>query len=495
MRNQRLVSLLIILLLLAGCSAITDSGSETTTTPGATSVDETSSPTIVSSSESTETGTTTPTQTTTEAPRINPFDSRSITVGVSAPPNQTVNLTEISREAVAYWQDNREAASQYRENPVELVFKPEAADPDVLIEYKSTIANCDGGYSPDTFLFCSEWVTTGQVVEDQITIEVANRYTRNDTELLTREALSGIFGYSSEDYNSGSIDEPALRDPWPSKDTVIVGVTDGTGSDRNIEPLVKESLEYWENSTYGDYDINWVLKPDAASPDVEVHLVDSIETCGHTPSDKETLGCAPNLERTEPAGDDVLVRIADGYTDESITETIKHEFGHVLGLSHGEEPMPLMNESKVADTLPATDVQNRSIGWESPEITVGVTESASAEMEEQTRAVVEYLNSRESQPDELSLKYVGVDAEADIVVQEDPEDVCNLHAGSCPRAFGRSPDTDDALEYYTEVTIYVEDLDGDTLGWHIGYWIDRVASPTMTDEAWDEDDDDRDGWR
>lgn len=51
---------------------------------------------------------------------------------------------------------------------------------------------------------------------------------------------------------------------------------------------------------------------------------------------------------------------------------MKHEFGHVLGIEHGEEPMPLMNESGAATYLSKPNATNRSLAWENSTLSVYV---------------------------------------------------------------------------------------------------------------------------
>ncbi|WP_435360412.1 hypothetical protein [Haloarchaeobius sp. DFWS5] len=493
-RQQLLTILLAVLLVLSGCSSVTESETEPPTQSPDSTITQSSSNTATTAETETNTVTATSVPTATAVPRLNPFDSETITVGVSAPTNQTVNFTAIAEDAVSHWQTDRESASRYREDPVQLEFAPDASNPDLLLNFHPTIIRCAGEYSSDTFLFCTERVTSDSVIKETLTLNVSSRYTSEDTEMLAREALAGIYGYEVSDYNSWEVNSPSLRDPWTEKDTVIVGVDSSSNSDRDISPLVRDSLEYWSNSSYGDYDIIWEYRPNAQSPDIEVELVESIDDCGYSISPSTTLGCAPRLSQTEPADNEIQVRITDGYTDDSTTDTIKHEFGHILGLGHGVEPMPLMAASGPADRQPITDARNRSIGWQEVPITVGITSSASSDLESQTKAVVEHLQNSPSQPDDLVIEYVGINSDADIVVREDPGSECDLEHGSCPSFWGDSPDADDALEYYTSGTIYIKDLEGDVTGWHIGYWIDRYASPLDNDEVWDEDDDDQDGW-
>jgi len=442
---------------------------------------------IDSTTETTDTAI--PTTATTS--RINPFGSEQITVGISAPPNRTINFTEIAESAVSYWQNNREEAGRYHENPVELVFEPDAENPDLLLEYSPTIGRCNGEYETDTFLKCTETVEADSVVSGQLTYKIASRYTAEDTEGITRQALNSVYGYqhrSGNDWHEG----PELRDPWVTKDTVVVGITDQTESNRDFEPLVRDALEYWSNSTHGDYEVNWQVRPDAPQPDVMVSFEESITDCGFSISTDSSLGCAPLLERTESTYDVLDVRIATGYTDNSTTSTIKHEFGHVLGLDHGEEPMPLMAAEYDATRQSMTNATDRAISWERNVISVGVAPGVSSGTESQAEAVVEHLNSQDSQPENLTLNYVGTSNSSDIVIREDQSGECELEQGSCRTIFGINLDADERLEYYTGGEIYLTSLEGETAGWHIGYWLDRIVSPTMTDSAWDDDDDDRD---
>jgi len=297
-------------------------------------------------------------------------------------------------------------------------------------------------------------------------------------------------------------DGPPYPDPWPGSPTVVA-INDTTTDERNLTVPVANAIAYWNENDdrYGTYTAEFVLRPDAEDPDVLVEFVGRIDECGHV-TKEETVGCAPILSNRSLAERPTTVRIETGYTDESTELIVEHEFGHVLGLNHGDEPASLMTGyADRLDRLPMANVSERRYTWKKADLALYVDhESLPGSRETIDRQIGHAIAYYESGadggvPDNITLTRIDDREAADVVITGG-----DIDGASTSRLNGVSPDADPALEYYTNQTIVVSrDTDPETLGWHVGFWLgDSLLAPDSWEELPepfdDPDTDDRRDW-
>ena len=131
--------------------------------------------------------------------------------------------------------------------------------------------------------------------------------------------------------------------------TLEVGLEQEVSAEAEIDDIVRDALDYWEEhaETYVDYPIQYEYRPNADDPDVLITVVEDILTCGvHT---GEIMGCAPLV--TESAPETAEIELVAGYRRDWITQTLKHELGHTLGLDHDDEPAHIMSDN-AEDRIP-----------------------------------------------------------------------------------------------------------------------------------------------
>lgn len=476
-----------LLVVLAGCNALTGGQPQKTTT------ETTRATTTVTQS--------TPTTATTTQQPPNPWNADSLAVYVDSELADR-NYTTLAAEAIAFWNENasERAVNDYRVNPT-LRLTDSRDDADVVIQYQP-ILECEGVTSDigDVRAYCSDYFQAGDTPADTTEIVVTSRYENQTTIRLTVNALGGLYGRTSTSPPLDIEESPNLTDPFITADTVVVAIDNEATPSRNFTPMVREALDYWmaNDDEYGTYTTDFSLQPDAEDPDMVIHVRENVSYCGL--HDRENvLGCADILNKQQGKEIPVRVVLKAGYTDASSVMVLKHELGHVYGLEHGSTPSEWMEATYDADRLPTKDARDQVNPWSPNPVTIAVDGSTypdPGEIEGDIQHVIDYFN--ELSPEGLQLELVSDPENAHIVVREVPahESEC-LDPGyaSCGMPFGYSVDEDSALEEYTRMVIHTNDVPDDEVAWHVGYWIDSTVTPGESAEYWDDPgSDDRSNW-
>ncbi|MFC4360587.1 matrixin [Halobium salinum] len=309
------------------------------------------------------------------------------------------------------------------------------------------------------------------------------------TDASSTEMTAGTSGPTSETASAGT-GTPAgsasvdADNPW-GRQVLTVGVVDATSTDRDYVALVRTAVEFWNTNgqAYGAYDARYQLDPDATDPDIEVRFVDQVESCGRDEGEN-LLGCAPRLDADSRAPQPVTLRIEAGYDDETTVEAVKHELGHVRGLTHDDEPV-FMRASRVAYTLPQPDAVDRDYPWKTSAFTVYVDDSNVSAADRETfrrqvgHALAYYEDGPAGFPSNVSFTLVDDPEQADVVVRYVDD---GGEAASRSSTVGTDPDGDGAIEYRTGATIELRNLGVDRAGYHTGYWLGRLLGADRDSE-------------
>lgn len=244
------------------------------------------------------------------------------------------NYTPVVGAAFAFWE-------QSGRNPENRTFVrvSDPEDADIRLRFTGVIAECRGERTDGSYHFCSR--------ADNRTVRVAGVYEQGEMERLLRYLAGQYAGHENPEAFEGVPDLSTARllylDPWPTEETVTVNLSVEVDGDRDWAPLVRAGIDYWQTNQerYGNYTQGFEFRPNASEAAVTVAIVEDIRRCG-VEETGDALGCADRYNRSLLARDTVDVRIEAGWDDRTTLQTVKHEFGHVYGRNHGEEPMPLM---------------------------------------------------------------------------------------------------------------------------------------------------------
>jgi len=492
---MRVWLLLIIVVLSAGCSGLNiGSADQPNATPTPTGVGEnietpTEGPDDNSPEESTPTS---------DPAAQNPWNKETVSIHLRTL-GSTANETR-QREAFAAaieWFN----AAQPGDYPVHFEVV-EAGSADVTVEAQDTIEQCGDSIATGTYYWCSPSISETANPDGTDQIQVSTRYEQNATEQFYREALTYFVGVQEPDTRNdiNPPDDPAVVDPWPTKSTVHVSIQNAENWSL-AKSQVKNSIEYWESgagSKYRNYTQRMVLVANDTDADVTVRYKESIGICGFTYTG-EAGGCAPVYSGDSLASDDSTIEISTQYTPDSQQSTLKHEFGHVYGRLHGQEPMPLMAAQRNLTLKPRPNATDRPNPWEYDTVTVYIDRQSIRERDRETvesefEAAIEYLQTGGdgNVPGNVTFDRVADKDDADIVFESTDLDGYR----SDGYVFGQDTDSDSELEYYTSQTIQIDEkTPADHYAYHIAYWMlsTFVGDGDMPDHL-DAEDDNREQW-
>lgn len=297
----------------------------------------------------------------------------------------------------------------------------------------------------------------------------------------------GLGDSSTNNSTTGAMsDTPSESNPW-GKGTIIVGVQNNVAPSRNFTEVVAAAIEYWEqHEEYGAYSVDFVLRPNTEQPDLIIRYNETIP-CSYGAS-----GCAPLLNSSVVAYPPETVHIRYNESDNyrTVRYTVIHEFGHVLGITHCEEPHWMMSywtggHGCENPTFDGPSVENQDLAWRDSNLTLyidysAVSEANRDETQEQVNHALAYFEEGRAEefPGQVSFTRVDDPWKADIVITfasnrcEGDHVVCG--SGGAARDF----DNDGEFEYYTRGRFTVETgSDVDARGWYIGWGIAHQLAP------------------
>lgn len=276
--------------------------------------------------------------------------------------------------------------------------------------------------------------------------------------------------------NPTTTTEPPPENPW-GKEPVVVGVRHHGDADRVYTPLVRDAVRYWETegARYATWEPAFSVEPNASDPDVVVSFQSSIDRC-ELDHPGRVVGCASVLRPNSRPEDPEVIEVVTGHTNYVTRETVKHEFGHLLGLVHGDEPVDVMDEPFVPFSKSRPNATYH-VSIEYPGSYAGERTSR-----RQVRHALDYYEAgAEGWMDGSATFEVTSDrAEADVAIV----------------VTKRSPAGSEAD--FRAGTIYLNGLLPTRHAWHVGYWLGFLFGATDVDDlppAFDEPQvDDREDW-
>lgn len=271
-----------------------------------------------------------------------------------------------------------------------------------------------------------------------------------------------------------STPEP-VDNPW-GKSPIVVGIRNDANSE-NYTAQVIAAVEYWntEGQEYATWNPEFEVEPDADDPDIVVEFKPGIEKCG-VDHPGTVVGCARVLSASSHPSNPEIVEIKTGEDSDDMQVTLRHEFGHILGLYHGDEPIDIMGE----EVEPFWE--KNPLGPYKVYVEFAGSWGAQRSSKQQIQHALDYYESGAEGwlAENVSFEMTDNRYEADLIIV--------VKKGSDPKS---------TVNFRTN-TITLEGLIPTRQGWHVGYWLGYLFGASDVEElppAFDEPQlDDRENW-
>ncbi|MFT4891951.1 MAG: hypothetical protein ACI9YT_002889 [Halobacteriales archaeon] len=337
--------LVVLLVLLVGCTGGVFSSGNDSPTPTTTASVAGPTPTTTESA--------TAARTTADDATGRIWPDEPIVVAVEDVTGGGRDFPPLVRAALDYWEGN---ASRYAGYPVEFVLDPDATDPDVEIRIVRDITDCDG---PGDTIGCAPYVTARERIDRPVTVQVVAGLSDESTVHVIKHELGHVFGLDHGDAPRDvmapgtlvtTLPQPNATEravPWKD-DTLTVHVNDSGVTERDaVRDQIRHAVRYYDRGAGGTVpgNVSFEFVDDPERADVVISFPDEMP-CG------EGDGSCGRRIGVDEDGDGALeyyTRLEISLIDVDVQATGWH-VGYWLGFAFGFEeasdwPEPLGNAS------------------------------------------------------------------------------------------------------------------------------------------------------
>jgi hypothetical protein len=315
--------------------------------------DATAAPSGTDGAETTATRTPTTAAPTAHPAAANPWGSEPIVVAVSDAAGTGRDWVPMVREATAYWEANAERFAGF---PVEYEVRPDAAEPDLVVEFVRTVPDCGGAADAAG---CAPLVEDSAQIHRPETVSVGTGFSDESTALVVTHELGHTLGLTHEDAPAEVMARESVLHttprpnatertfPWGDR-TFAVYVDAANASDpAEARRQVRRALDYYESDAPGvPENLSFRVVDDPAAAEVTVRFADESPCGTGAASCGATRGWDPDGDgavETYAGLDVVLV----GLDAEAVGWHVGYWLADALGMeADAEKPPPFRDASR-----------------------------------------------------------------------------------------------------------------------------------------------------
>ncbi|MBB6646800.1 matrixin [Halobellus ruber] len=294
--------------------------------------------------------------------RANPWGSEPVVIAIADRAGTDREWAPLVREAAAFWEAKSERFAGF---PTDYEVRPDAADPDLVIEFVDTVPECDGASDAAG---CAPLLTDSRQVDRPETVSVRTGFADGSTVTVIEHELGHTLGLTHDDppaavmasrmvlYTEPLPNATEREFAWDDAEFTVYVDAERAGDPAGFREQVRQALEYYEDDPPG-MPANLTFTPVDDPEDAEI-VVRPVETspCGSgAASCGGTAGWDPDGDGEVETYSELRVSLVDLDKD-----AVGWHVGYWLAFAFGAEP----DSEKPPPFRDASYEERRSAWWE-----------------------------------------------------------------------------------------------------------------------------------
>ncbi|MFD1599131.1 matrixin [Halobellus rarus] len=187
----------------------------------------------------------------------NPWGTEPIVVAVRDTAGTGREWTPLVREATEFWESNAERFAGF---PVDYEVRPDASDPDLIVEFVDEVPECDGATDAAG---CAPLIEDRRQIDRPQTVSVKTGFSDESTVLVTEHELGHTLGLTHDDapadvmasrsvlYTEPQPNATERAFPWDDAEFTVYVDTANASDPEEARQQIDHALEHYEDGAEG----------------------------------------------------------------------------------------------------------------------------------------------------------------------------------------------------------------------------------------------------